>query len=693
MIKLTNKMSIVPVFEKNAVPICFSANNSYIPQTIVMIRSIIAHAVNDKNYDFIILSADIDSVNEEYVVGLANNKQNISIRIFDISEMIEDVQFFTDSIYTPTTYSKEAYFRLFIPYTMQDYSKVIYFDGDMAAVKDVSPLIDIDMTNYIGAATRDYCGIAACYDPSSDRMEYRKEIGIKNQDDYFISSMVVLNIKKFKDMYSLDYVKQLISSRNWRQHDQDILNILCQDALLIVDAKWSFFEELEYAPKFLSTELKNEIYEAQKDPIVVHYAGSNKAWVDDKSPLTRYFWENVSDTPYFDLFYNKIDSWNIGYKCHVIKEMTNRRLDYYYDGNDVVLLSTPNYIGRLKDLKVCVETMWVKEYYVYINGYFEAFDYLGQMKLVARVNGIDFPCENATEYRRYGTTDGLKKLREFKACLPLDLSVENSMVDFYLTFEDGRLICPSYVSVDQFAPINEYGYSFYSSDDFIITKQTNRFEIAKHSRKKVLSLNRKICKYLRSKKEPYFTKMARVRWLYYLSKPIMKNKNIWLISGTDKSISGEMIEFYKYLKTKEDIIPYLVIGENDKETYELIQDCDTVVRARSKKHKYLFLHSKTVIANEYNLSFFMPTYVRSNEVRDMVANKKFVYWHDGTEDLTYNIKPWYNVHRFILSDQDTYDFMVNHNNGYFEKDLILANSSAGKRSFDDIFAGINEDYV
>jgi hypothetical protein len=268
------------------------------------------------------------------------------------------------------------------------------------------------------------------------------------------------------------------------------------------------------------------------------------------------------------------------------------------------------------------------------------------------------------------------------------------MVDFYMTFDAKHFISPSYVSVDQFAPINEYGYSFCSMEDFIITRQNNcKFEVARHSRKKIFSLNHKICKYLKSKKEKYFNKMARVRWLYYLSKPFMKNKNIWLISGTPDSAEGETLEFFNYLKSQEGIQPYFVVGENDDSSYESLKKERNVLRARSKKHKFLFLHSKVVVANKYDLTFFMPTYIRSNEVRDMVANKKFVCWHDGKEDLSYNIKPWYNVHRFILSDRETYDFMTEHKNGYSEENLILAEISTGDTAYENILAGINEDYV
>ena len=693
MIKLEKDTYIEPVFIENVVPVCFSANNAYIPQTAVMINSIVINASDSKNYDLIILSTDIDAVNEKNVINLGKGKNNVSIRIFDITDLIDDVQFFTDSVYTPTTYSKEAYFRLFIPFAMPDYDKVIYFDGDMTAATDVSPLMDIDMTEYMGAATRDYCGIAACYDPGSDRKAYRMEIGIKSLDDYFISSMVILNINRFRDAYTLEFVKELISSRNWRQHDQDILNILCQDALLIVDAKWSYFEEFDYSLQYLPENMKTELFDAQKAPCVIHYAGSNKAWVDDKSPMTVYFWQNAGQTPYFEEFYKKISNNKVCYRYHVINDITGKKLDYYYVNGDIVLSSTPLYIGKLSDLKVCVEFMRIKNNKLYIDGYFETIDMLGVLKIYATLNGVGVPVFNSEEYREYGNVKSVQKARNFSVCLQLDMSKENNMIEFGLTYDDRNFIFPSYVSVEQFAPINEYGYCFYSSEGFVITKQEGvRFEVAKHSRRKILSLNNKICKFLRAKNEKYFSKMARVRWLYYFSKPFMRNKNIWLVSGTENGIDNNIIEFFKFLKTRKGVDPYLIVGEKD-ERFDELRKLGKTLRVRSKKHKFYFLHAKTIIAAEYNNAFFMPVYVRANEVRDMVANKKMIYWHDGKEDLAYNIKPWYNIHRFILFDNETYEFMIDYKNGYSEDNFVMVNNLLNTSDYYDLFNRIDEDDI
>ena len=691
MIKLKEEEFIPKVYKDNVIPVCFSANNSYVSQTAVMIKSIIENSSEEFNYDFIILSTDIDTQNEQNVFALSDDRKNISIRIFDISAMIENVKFFTDSVYTPTTYSKEAYFRLFIPFAMPDYEKVIYFDGDMTAAKDISPLISLDIGNYMAAATRDYCGIAACYDSGSDRKEYRESIGIKELDNYFISSMVVLNVRMFNETYTLDYVKNLISSRKWRQHDQDILNVLCQDALLIVDPKWSYFEEFEYSLKYLTDDLKIELLSAQKDPCVVHYAGQNKAWVDDKSPMTYYFWKYASMTPYFDTFFERINS-GVAYKYHICKDILNSPIHYFYESDDIGLVSRSRLLGKIGSLKVCIEFLNIKNGTVKIDGFFETIDEIGTLRLFAKLNGQGLITYNSESYRESGNFSSVKKTRNFSITFALDRSLEKNSLEFGLTYDDVHFINPQWISVEQFAPINEHEDSFYSASDYILTKRYGKIlEFEKHSRKKVFAYNKKVCKYLKSKKNPYFSKIAKVRWLYYFSKPFMRNKNIWLISDTADSVDETTVKFAEFLKSTGKIQPYFVVS-SECENFEELKKHANVVPFKSRQHKFLFMFARVVLSSEYHYNLFLPAFDRANEIRDTIANKKFVYWHKNGEDLSYNVKAWHNIYKFILEDKETYDFMLEYDNGYGKENLLLIDKSdSQKEIFGQIMKAIEEE--
>ena len=670
MIKLENGMTVKPVFAESCVPVCFSANNSYIPQTAVMIKSIIENGTDARNYDFIILSTDIDDKNERNLLSFADGHNNVSIRIIDISSMLENVKFFTESVYTPTTYSKEAYFRLFIPFAMPDYEKVIYFDGDMVAVSDIAPLIDIDMNDCIAAATRDYCGIAACYDDTSGRREYRQEIGIRDMDRYFISSMVVVNIPKLNELYTLDDLKVLISSRKWRQHDQDIFNVLCQDKLLIVDAKWSFFEEYDYSLRFLPQYLKDELMKASLEPVVIHYAAANKAWQDERSALTKHFWKYAALTPYFDEFFDKINKDSVSFRYHTYKSAKGGKIEYCNAPIGLMLVAAPYFLGYINNLKAVVERIEITDGSVFVEGCYECVDEFGTLLLTARLNGKPVNVQCSSEPRKYGQYSGIKPIKEFSISFEIDKYSEN-VLELAFSFDGEKTYSPYYVSVEQFAPINEYGYSFYSKDDVILTKREGKYLVFEpYSRKKVLYLNKQICKHLRSHKTRYFTKMAIVRSLYYATKPLFRHKNICLISDTRSSVDEATIKLAESMSERENIKPYLVVARN-AEGVDAARGRVNVVFAQSKKHKFLFLHARSLVLSDYYMPFALPLYSRSNEIRDMVANKRIIYWHKGGDDMLSIDKAWHNVYKFITASPEHYEKMLELDNGYNKDDVCL----------------------
>ncbi len=660
---------ITPAFKTKNVPVCFAANNSYVSQTAVMIKSIVENATDENNYDLIILSTDISATNEENVKNLTK-KKNISIRIFNISEVVSDIKFFVDSVYTNTTYSKEAYFRLFIPTLMPDYKKVIYFDGDMVAIKDIAPLMKINISKYLIAATRDFSGNACCYDKYSDRKKYRESLGLDKLDDYFISSMVIMNVEKFNKTYSLDYLKKLISSRNWRQHDQDILNVLCKDSLLMVDARWSYFEELDYAPLYLPEKYKKELLDAGKDPFVIHYAGTNKAWVDDNSSLTEYFWKYAKMTPYFDLFNGKMGFSKVAYRYFLFKDVFGSKIDYYYKYDDIVMSSTPQRIGKVSDLKVCIEYMYYKNGKLIIDGYYESVDLLGKLKMFALYDGEAVATYNSDYYRGYGYKSKIKKIRTFNA--EIEVKHKKAKIEFLFTFDDVHFVRPNYISVEQFTPINEYKHCFYSTHDLIFSKpHGNYFVVEPHSRKRIFKLNNLVCKELKKRKNKYFSKIANVRKLFYYSKPFFRKKKIWLISDKLESVDKKTIEFYKYLKNNTDVSPYFVVGENCKNIDDL-KKIGKVLISQSKMHKFLFMHAKVVLSSVDHYRLFLPMFDRSNEIRDLIANKAFIYLQKNEkEDLSYNVKTYYNTSLFVLCNDKNLELMKKLNNGYSDENYCV----------------------
>ena len=294
-------MFINKVFKENTIPICFSANNDFLPFTGVMIQSIIDHANSKDNYDIVVLCGDVDADLKKKMKSMADGKRNISIRLFNVNDFIRmPYHLFTDNIYTQTSYSTEIYYRFLIPTLMPEYDKVLYFDGDMLALTDVAELYHTtDIGDNLIASSRDYAGLCHCYKEGDERRAYREEIlGLSNVDDYILSGMLVINVPEFNKVYSADKLLEIAGYMDWRQHDQDILNVVCEDRIKLLDGSWDYLQDFGWI-KYLPDWLQKEYEESAKNVKIAHFAGQRKPWVNNSQNSDK-FWEVCARTPFFE---------------------------------------------------------------------------------------------------------------------------------------------------------------------------------------------------------------------------------------------------------------------------------------------------------------------------------------------------------------------------------------------------------
>ena len=299
---------IQKAFKENAVPICFAANNGFLPFTGVMIQSIIDHANKNDNYDIVVLCSDADQELKRKMISLARDKQNVSIRLYDVNDFYTmPKNLFTENVYTQTSYSPEIYYRLLIPTLMPDYEKVLYFDGDMLALTDVAELYHgTELGDNLIASSRDYAGLCHCYKEGDDRRAYREQVlGLKNVDNYILSGMLVINVPEFNKLFTGDQLMDIAAFMDWRQHDQDILNVICEDRILLIDGSWDYLQDFGWT-NYLPAWLKAEYDETAKNVKIAHFAGQRKPWVNNSLNSDK-FWDTCAKTPFFDDVVKRLD--------------------------------------------------------------------------------------------------------------------------------------------------------------------------------------------------------------------------------------------------------------------------------------------------------------------------------------------------------------------------------------------------
>ena len=299
----------MPAFEKNNIAIAFAANDFFVPYMATMIYSVVVNGSEGNNYDIVILTSDISAENQQTLAKMINPFANVSLRVVNVEEYVAGYKFFTAN---KENFSQEAYYRLLIPEVMSEYEKVLYFDGDMVALVDVAELYQTDLRDCLLASSRDLCGLMGYYNPLEKRKAYRDNVlKLKRPDDYFITGMLLFNITAFRQAYSTDFLLEYAASRDWLQHDQDILNVLCQGRVAYLDLKWNhifdcYGERIKNVIVWDPVPLYEAYMEAKKDPYIIHYAGFCKPWDEPSEEFGEVFWEYARRTPYYEVLVQRL---------------------------------------------------------------------------------------------------------------------------------------------------------------------------------------------------------------------------------------------------------------------------------------------------------------------------------------------------------------------------------------------------
>jgi lipopolysaccharide biosynthesis glycosyltransferase len=311
----------------DSIPIVFSSNDYFVPYMSVMMQSAMENSNTNQGYHFFILNRDISSSNVELLQEQVHCHHNFSLEFINVSEFIQGYNFYTSNRNSITI---ETYFRLLIPDLFSKYEKIIYLDGDMLCCTDVADLYHVDVNDYLLASSRDTGNIGDYHRPESrKRRQYNNEVlKLSNPDNYFIAGMLVMNIASFRKQFTVKELLDFAVSREWRAHDQDILNVLCQGKTLLLPITWDYTWDDESAV-YLPDDLKKEYIETKKNPKIIHFPGERKPWLNAVNvPYFEIFWKYATRTPFIDVILDRMNEaglTGLTYKDRILSDIKNRQ--------------------------------------------------------------------------------------------------------------------------------------------------------------------------------------------------------------------------------------------------------------------------------------------------------------------------------------------------------------------------------
>lgn len=278
------------------ISVCYTADEEYAMQVSVSLVSML-ESNRKEDFTFYILANNYsEKVRKKFKI--IEEKYNCRICIINIEnkmKMLLDTKLACEPGAIRNGMISFIFARLFVGSGIpESVDRVIYIDSDTLFLGKAKELYDIELSeDYLFAAVRDLWPV-----------EYNSVIGLKRDELYFQSGIMLINLKKWREEQCENKILNHINtlSNYYALHDQDILNICFRGNIQTLPVKFGMVyllraynarQILEFSGKDEEHYYKEkEINEAKKKPYVIHFSGDffGRPWIYPKACADSRMW-------------------------------------------------------------------------------------------------------------------------------------------------------------------------------------------------------------------------------------------------------------------------------------------------------------------------------------------------------------------------------------------------------------------
>ena len=265
-----------------SIEVCFSSDDNYVQHLTVALASILYHKNTSDMLSVSVLDGGIKENHKRLLQDFVLQKGG-SIRFLPVP----DAAFADAPIQTQadkqTHISKAAYYRLLLADLLPDVDKVIYLDCDLICRSSLAELYARNMEN-------DW--IQGVVDIDEER--HTRRLGLER---YVCSGVLLLNLRAWREhhvqqrclAFLRDHADQIVL------HDQDVLNVVCQEHLSYLDKTWDA-QACETRQGRLSG-----FNAVARTASIVHFIGERKPWNPGcRHPYKKEYFRYLALTPFRD---------------------------------------------------------------------------------------------------------------------------------------------------------------------------------------------------------------------------------------------------------------------------------------------------------------------------------------------------------------------------------------------------------
>ncbi len=262
------------------IPIAFVTNEEYAPYLSTAIYSVIANSDPNKEYVVFVFYSSLSLKSIELLRCLKS--RNVDIKFVDLKEQMQPYE---DLFYTCAHYTKESYYRLFIPLFLgRLYERFIYLDVDLVVNSDIGDILtEADPSKTVNAVLN--------YSTRRDD-RYIKSLGLDTMT-YINAGVMVIDCKRYLQYdYFGKAVKCMERKEQYRYVDQDVLNQICEGDIGIIEPSWNVQWNNLCTPNKFTAKIKHLVAEIQT-PRIVHFT-IEKPWKVMLNEYGDYYWKYAS---------------------------------------------------------------------------------------------------------------------------------------------------------------------------------------------------------------------------------------------------------------------------------------------------------------------------------------------------------------------------------------------------------------
>lgn len=213
--------------KQQIIPIVMSVNSTYCFCASVAINSIIANKGRNTQYSIYILFSNLLPSEINKLESLS--QEGVYIEAMSITAYLPKGP---NILYPRAHFSKEMYYRWWIPDLLPQYEKTIYLDCDTIVLRDLSALFKTDMAGHTVAGVVDFATPKVCN-------RIRTQLGL-SAENYINSWVLLLNTFEWNRKKCLQNCINLLHEMpTLACPDQDVLNMVCRNSIYFLPVQWN----------------------------------------------------------------------------------------------------------------------------------------------------------------------------------------------------------------------------------------------------------------------------------------------------------------------------------------------------------------------------------------------------------------------------------------------------------------------